>query len=150
MRIILDDDNPHLISRLIEYCYLRDFTEEKYDNREEPDFVSGAHIDAQMYALGDKYDIRGLKALAAEKIEPAFDAYTLNTFGLDIQFLKEVSAVVDVVYSSTPESDRRLRDITMQVVLDLWEGLSAMDELKTVLCSHSDLILDMVEAAWND
>ena len=147
MKIILDDDTPQLVSRLIDYCYFRDFTDNKYDDREEPEFVSSAYINAQMYALGDKYDIAGLKELAAEKFIIATQVYYPGVSDINVQILKELTDMVDVVYSSTPGSDRRLRDETQCIVWGLWSDLSQLDEFKNVLCSHSDLILDVVEVA---
>lgn len=55
---------------------------------------------AMMYAMGDKYGIHGLKALAREKFQ---EAWKFTAAGL-------VKAI-KIVYASTMESDRGLREI---------------------------------------
>ena len=59
-------------------------------------------ISISVYALADKYEIAPLKALAKQKV---YDLINLTSYHYDFP------TIVNVVYSSTSDSDRGLRDI---------------------------------------
>ena len=72
---------------------------------EESSHVSELHTHAQMYALGDEYDIDDLKNEALWKFEKAIEAKK----GLSDE-LTDLIEVIPTVYETTPDSDRGLRD----------------------------------------
>ncbi|MCJ1389092.1 hypothetical protein MMC18_001946 [Xylographa bjoerkii] len=57
---------------------------------------------ATMYAIGERYDIAALKDLAEHK----FAAHEFTKWS------DQLPEVIELVYTTTPDSDRRLRDIT--------------------------------------
>ncbi|OAL01024.1 hypothetical protein IQ06DRAFT_136109 [Phaeosphaeriaceae sp. SRC1lsM3a] len=58
-------------------------------------------IHATMYALGDKYHVQGLCELAKEKFESCLQHHAHS---------EDFVSAVQIVYSSTPDSNRNLRD----------------------------------------
>ena len=67
--------------------------------------AAGPVIHARVYALAEKYDVRGLKALAQEKFELSL-SHTLD----ESTFVK----AAEEAYTSTIDSDRGLRDVVLQ------------------------------------
>ncbi|QSS61294.1 BTB/POZ domain-containing protein [Histoplasma capsulatum] len=63
---------------------------------------SPALFHAQMYAIGEKFGISGLKSLAKEKLEG------------DIDHIWCGRTVVQVIYGTTYPSDRGLRDVIVR------------------------------------
>lgn len=61
-------------------------------------------IHASMYALGDKYQVEGLSQLAKEKFESC-----LHHHAHSVDFI----SAVQIAYSTTPDSNRELRDTVM-------------------------------------
>ena len=70
------------------------------------------HVHAQMYSLGDKYDVPGLKKEAARRfdkdVEIPGDTKCKETLTL--------LSVVPHIYATTPDSDRGLRDLVVRHV----------------------------------
>lgn len=58
-------------------------------------------IHATMYALGDKYHVQGLCELAKEKFESCLQHHAHS---------EDFVSAIQIVYSSTPDSNRNLRD----------------------------------------
>lgn len=68
--------------------------------------ISTMVFNAQVYSLADRYMIPTLKHLAKDKFETAIKTgWAMDDFLL----------AVDVVYSSSPESDRGLRDLVVGI-----------------------------------
>ena len=64
---------------------------------------------ARLYALGSTYQIKGLKALAADKFSTAAK-YAWN----HASFLEAIK----IVYTATPDTDRAMRDVIVATVQD--------------------------------
>lgn len=62
-------------------------------------------IHADMYALGDKYQVKGLCTLAASKFSACLHHHWDS---------KDFITAVQAVYSSTPDSNRGLRDVVVK------------------------------------
>jgi hypothetical protein len=71
-------------------------------NQRRKNVASSLRLNARVYAIADKYGTRGLKSLAQHKFEVRLHEIDLET---------DVFAVINEVYSSTPDSDRGLRDL---------------------------------------
>jgi hypothetical protein len=71
-------------------------------NQRRKNVTSSLQLNARVYAIADKYGVEGLKSLAQHKFEVRLHEIDLET---------DVFAVINEVYSSTPNSDRRLRDL---------------------------------------
>ncbi|KAL8930453.1 MAG: hypothetical protein Q9208_000637 [Pyrenodesmia sp. 3 TL-2023] len=124
-RINLDDDDPGALERMLSYLYTTHYDDRgppsetqtpssAMDTREEPgdgqsnvrgnvDNRTSILNNVSVYALAEKYDIEDLKDLAKE------------TFGYRLTLQKwaheDLFTVLEVVYRTTPFSDRGLRDI---------------------------------------
>lgn len=80
-----------------------------------------------MYSTGDKYDIPSLKEKAVQKFRTAIMETTVVNESENpregYSLLDEMMEAVPHIYSSTPDGDRRLRDIAVDVVLTLnWQA----------------------------
>jgi hypothetical protein len=114
-----------------EHCY--------ESNKEATSFQISAplSIHADMYALGDKYQVGGLQRLAASKFKASL-AHHWNS--------PDFITAVQTVYTSTPDSNRMLRDVVVQGFKDHFSiditkdpaieaKLDTIDELSLTLLS---------------
>lgn len=92
---------------MLQHLYTFDYSGQKTSigDDEESSHVSELHTHSQMYALGDKYDIKDLKEEALWKFNKAIEAKKGQS-----DELTSVVEVIPTVYATTPESDRGLRD----------------------------------------
>lgn len=106
-RIDLKEQDPHLAARMLQHLYGFDYSAHKTSigDDEEPSYVSELHTHAEMYALGDEYDIKELKEEALWKFQKAIDAMKGHS-----EELPNILEVIPTVYATTPDSDRGLRD----------------------------------------
>lgn len=93
------------VIRLIDFFYTMDYQEDPYDveQPEEPR-TSSLQLHAQMFALGDRYDIPSLRTLAVHRYEKVC-SQERNT----LDFLESIPQV----YGTTPSALRGLRDIVI-------------------------------------
>ncbi|CAH0019873.1 unnamed protein product [Clonostachys rhizophaga] len=116
----------------------------KFNNKNkpkaEPTFFTTATtsshlvLHAQVYALAEKYDISGLKALAATKFKSEVDSHWHS---------EDFMLALQEVYNSTVDHDRVLRDIVVQAVsghLQLLESKPFQQAIKGLDFSY-DLLL---------
>jgi len=93
-----------------------------------------------VYALADKYDCKGLKVLALQKFGKAVPAATKKGTILPVEAIR-------LVYSTTPESDRGLRDICVQLwaFVGTWlkAGKVSRDAVQALLRNVPDLAADL-------
>jgi hypothetical protein len=107
--------SPHPYVVLKDECAclirIRDFHLPQDNNKEQtPNQVkTPLSIHADMYALGDKYQVVGLCSLAASKFSASLPHHWNST---------DFITAVQTVYSSTPDSKRGLRDIVVQAFRD--------------------------------
>lgn len=120
-RIELKQQDPHLVTRMLEHLYGFDYSGDKIcvADIEESSHVSELHTHVQMYALGDEYDMKDLKDEALWKFKKAMEAKK----GQDDE-LECLIEVIPTIYSTTLESDRGLRDLVVT-----W-GASSLDQMK--------------------
>lgn len=111
------------MSRLIHCLYYGTYAD--YDATVDPEeWNSAHHLHAAMYALGDKYDFTVLK----DKAKWNFDLVVTK----QPQDLLNLVHSIPIVYESTPNSDRGLRDII----------------IRRIILSPSDLLHEKVESAF--
>lgn len=111
----LDAEDPVCVRFMIHYFYHLDYLEVetaklRKQKRDAEDFdkaycsKTGILVEhAKMYAIGDKYGIRGLKDLALKKYE---DAYTYTSAGFAESIL--------VAHTSTIDNDMDLRNVIVK------------------------------------
>ncbi|RMX80324.1 hypothetical protein D0869_07633 [Hortaea werneckii] len=113
-------DDPAAVKLMIDFLYLHDYEliETCFPNllevarrraRGARDGDYGAIMDAKVYALGCKYQIPSLQSTSLEKFENA------ATFVWDTE---EFVHAVHLVYSTTPDSDKGMRDAAARVILE--------------------------------
>lgn len=78
---------------------------------------SSLMVNVQVYAMADKFDIAELKSLAREKFSKCAQGWPLPDF----------PSVVHEALTSTPESDRGLRDILRTILADHVEDILPAD-----------------------
>ncbi|EKG22349.1 hypothetical protein MPH_00329 [Macrophomina phaseolina MS6] len=97
--IELRHDKPETVRAMLEFCYTFTYTCRPSDSPEDR-MIFHVHV----YALGEVYDITGLKKLAVQN----FGREANHTFPL-------FPAAVRAVYETTPQSDRGLRDVVLRI-----------------------------------
>lgn len=104
---------------MVHYFYRFDYLEKEsngpkrrslspYGGSADPNIRFGLH--AKIYALAEKYGIPGLKELALEKFSAAADYISSRDYD-------EFALATSVIYSSTIEGDKGLRDVVVKTIL---------------------------------
>ena len=135
--IDLTADGISLVSRMIHCFYYGTYP----DFNEEDDghtWRSAHQLHAAMYALGDKYDVTSLKNRARANFNrPASKVYIWDLQG----FIDSIP----LVYSSTPDSDRGLRDITVSKIKENPSQYLHED----VKASYRKVLFEVPEFSWD-
>ncbi|EAT89577.1 hypothetical protein HBH56_016670 [Parastagonospora nodorum] len=100
------------------------------------------NIHAKIYALADRYFVKGLKALACEKFEEC----------LEVSFAaKSFYEAINIVFTTTPDTDTGLRDLAVKRVSeekrkycldadpDLRKALKEIPDLAYTVLSYEDM-----------
>ncbi|KAK3290210.1 uncharacterized protein B0H64DRAFT_349875 [Chaetomium fimeti] len=146
-KIDLPDDDPQLVHIMVHYLYHFDYDTKPQDkgigfdgsvtNRDETDTnepVTNVLVThAKVYALAEKYLIRGLKVVAQRHFKAATTSVTLDGF---LQAISEV-------YSSTIGDDRGLRDIIVET-LHKHSAWLDKEEMRDMLRVSGALAYDLV------
>ncbi|TID27488.1 hypothetical protein E2P81_ATG00245 [Venturia nashicola] len=102
----LQEDKSYIVDAMMEALYDGDYTYENDDDLAESEDM----FHAKVYAIADKYDIPNLKTIAYE--------HFVRTFAIKESTVREIAETIEYIYDSTPESDRRLRDIVVHIAAD--------------------------------
>ena len=101
-----------------------------------------------MYAMAEKFDLKNLKKLAEKRFGTAL--YVLEAAfpigALENKTLHQILEVIRLIYSTTPENDRGLRDHIAGIVARDWYAFLALEEFKTFMAAHTDFIIEVIEA----
>ena len=129
-RIELKEQNPYLAVRMLRHLYGFDYSGRKLSLHDEPEtsHVSELCTHAQMYALADEYEIKDLKEEALWKFSQTLDALE----GHDDE-LKTALETVPLIYSTTPDNDRGLRDVIVAYGAKDLEHIKNAPELKSAV-----------------
>ncbi|KAL2005190.1 hypothetical protein VTN00DRAFT_3040 [Thermoascus crustaceus] len=96
-------------------------------------------LNAQIYAIGEKYGIHGLKGLALKKFERAIEnSWQNNTF----------CSVIILIYNSTHQGDRGLRDAVTKVACQNAGILKTKTEFQAVLDTLTPFTADLLRETW--
>ena len=113
--IELKDEDPKLVENMLLWLYTNDYPKSftKYTKKH----VATEFVDAaKLYALADRYDVPGLKQHIV-----AFVGKFLNLE--ELYFIKDsfgyISTLLKIVYTTTPRTDRGLRDVLIRLI---WRG----------------------------
>jgi hypothetical protein len=100
-KIVLEE-NPLLVQALLKFSYLSTYEIPSPDDPDSEDSLSPFQFHAEMYQLADKYDITDLASLAKKN----YNALLTQSWDAS-SFLDSLVCV----YTTTPDSDRGLRDV---------------------------------------
>lgn len=92
--IILYEDDAEIVDLMIDYLYRQDYEDEG----------SSLSTHAHVYAIAEKYEILSLKAWVIYKLTKALK----HEWQLDAV---DLTAALEIVWTSTPQEDRGLRDL---------------------------------------
>jgi hypothetical protein len=133
--IELEETDDSILEAVLRFMYYFD-----YNNIHG---VSTMIFNAQVYSPADKYVIPALKGLAEEKFRTAVTiGWAMDDFPL----------AVAEVYSSTPEDDRGLRDLAVEVARTNIKSLVQDEQFRSLLkespCFAADVVISM--SSYND
>ncbi|KNG50713.1 hypothetical protein DDE82_003395 [Stemphylium lycopersici] len=98
---------------------------------------------AKMYEIADKYNVTGLKELVKEKFNRA-----CQNFWDDANF----AIAAHHAFSTTPETDKGLRDVVSKTIAEHMEALVKKPEVETLLTEFNGLAFRLLkmkmEAGW--
>ena len=104
-------------------------------------FYYAVRFHTEMYTMAEKFDLKTLKKLAETKfltalqrIEPTDDA------------IIRVLQVVPIIYSTTLENDRGLRDPVVEYVARHWYTFLVMQHFKSFMAANTDFIIAVIAA----
>ena len=96
-------------------------------------------FNANTYAAAEFYDVQHLKRLASRKFKIATENGWQRESAL---FAKAIA----VVYETTPDSDRVLREIVLDISSENLNQLLECSEFRNVLSEHGEFGLDLLQA----
>lgn len=119
-------DSPHQYDQ-------QDSDAQSQESEEDTEQESHLVLHAQVYALGEKYDIPCLKQLAKQKFEMAAACY---------YDAAELAEAIELVYQSTVDTDRGLRDVVVQL-FTMHPQLVQTQDMYAVIKGTPGLALDL-------
>lgn len=142
--IVLKEENPEVIAKLVDYFYKFDYDDGNDDNRQQPDAQGSAPtklaFNALMYVAGDKYDIGGLQLLAKAK----FSAALVEGWNKE-----DLPKVIRFIYENTVSSDRGLRECLVPTLIQHKQALRSDDAFRKVVGTVGEFAVDLI-VAWTD
>lgn len=121
-------DDPEAVKLMVEYFYHYDYF---------PD-VQTLNLHAKVFALAVKYQVDGLQGLAKDKFADIATTTDIITYG-------ELVEATNVVYRSTPDYVRTLRDIVVLHLSDNYSQLRQTSDAEAILRSLPTLAYDLLE-----
>ena len=118
-----------MVNNLIEYLYTLNYPS-AHDEPTVENLIIAADTHTRMYLLGGKYGVEGLKSTVALKFKDSFLGavdyiYWDNGDPTQIHWQNSIS-VVELIYSTTPETNKILGDILVDVIWDQIRGMETM------------------------
>lgn len=133
-RIELLEEEPSMVYRMLQHLYMQTYTVDlgldRFWSRNDSWAKTRLHVHAQMYSLGDKYDLPGLKKEAARRFNE-----DIRIPGDSKSEILTLLSVVPIVYTTTPDTDRGLRNHVVRQVFQRY-GIASkhfVEELDTAL-----------------
>jgi len=108
---------------------------EPVESPQEPDGTSHLITLAKMYAIADKYDIKGLQSLSRDKFKLA----VANNWNHS-----DLPSAIYTVYTSTPNSNTWLRDIVVNLISDHM-SLLRKPEVEALMREFNGLAFDLLK-----
>ncbi|CAO1604746.1 hypothetical protein XANCAGTX0491_008286 [Xanthoria calcicola] len=141
----LPDDNPLFVHRMMRYFYLLDYEEEDERKRYRYFFTLDLHV--EMYLLGDKYAVEGLKKVAAVKF-----GRSCRNLSRDVKFhtktyMGSLLEMVPLVYTA-PQARALRQSLAEAIACYIDANLSVMrnEHFKELYYAHPDFAYDTMTA----
>lgn len=144
MEITLKEDEPTAVDRMVDYLYRLDY--ESGPNKFDLELhnvnvvpLEPLSIHAHVYAIADKYQIWGLGTMAIQK----------TTSDLIVLWRSATfAAALDVVWTTTPATNRGLRDLYIRAVLQHKHELHNCEPFFETLKANGDLMVEVIRTTW--
>lgn len=124
--IKIEDFDTNIVEAMLSFMYSFD-----YDNSHGPLMT----YDARVYQIADKYNMPALKAHSKNK----FEAIVTKSWSA-----AEFPSVISVVYETTPQQDRGLRDVVVKTSHSNIKQLLEGENFKSILREAPDFAADLI------
>ena len=141
--IELKDEDPQMVGLFLRYFYAHDYQID--DNGKAPLI---AH--ARMYAIADKYSVPLLKDLAKERFATCLK--NIESKGIQSLDIPTFANAIEIIYTTTLESDRGLRDAIIPIMIEFKTQLRASDEFMGLILSNlreGEFAVEVIDAFAN-
>lgn len=129
--IELKEDDVQVVEAMLHFLYRCDYDSSGNDQRP----VSPMLFNIKVYTAADKYDIPPLKSCARKKFDKVVD----TCWDMD-----DFAHAITLIYSSTPPTDRGLRDIVVDVAHEHLKELLKKDKFFRVLEETPGFAADII------
>lgn len=126
--INLEDDEPQIVSKMIDFLYTA-----KYADDPQTDLLMQS---VKIYVIGEKYDIPTLKHYAKWKFDDAMSS-KWNA--------KSFAAALKLMYEETPDKDRLLKDMAIEVAGYRMKELLATEDFAAVCQEKGQIAFEMLK-----
>ena len=106
------DEDPKLIEDMLQWLYTNEYPNPSTEKHDAVDFVDAA----KLYALADRHNLSGLKQDIIAFVEKFLDLEALDNIEDSFGY---VTKLLKIVYTTTPRTDRGIRDVLIRLV---WYG----------------------------
>ena len=153
----LPAEEEFLIRRLLCHCYTTGYNDEPYDDEKDPPphitgpaYVNRLYLNAQMYSIADKYDIPSLKDKAVEKFDVDIAICEIRTHEnmnppTVASPVDDLIEAIPLIYSSTSDGDRGLRDRAAVVVIHGWKVFRDHPGLQNLIAAAPEFSREIAE-----
>jgi len=140
----LNDDEPHLIYRMIQYCYSVPWSvgQRIFPLPGETDWISCLAVLVKMYAIGDKYDLKGLRSVVVERFKRALE-WVEGVEDPETE-TQEFLDIVPLVYQLTQDDDDSLRRHVIVHSLRVWGTFSETEGWAEFIGANLDWLDDVM------
>ncbi|MCJ1449679.1 hypothetical protein MMC28_000007 [Mycoblastus sanguinarius] len=101
-------------------------------------------MNVEMYALAGKYEVRGLKEVVVAKVKLAMRAEWPSVWRHSQSPASDLVARVSLVYSSTTEANRGLRDCAVAHTQENWNVTSCFLDIEAVIREKPVFVMDIM------
>ena len=132
-----------MVGLLLRYFYAHDY---QIDDNGKAPLV--AH--ARMYAIADKYSVPLLKELAKERFATCLK--NIESKGIQSLDIPTLATAIEIIYTTTPDSDRGLRDAIIPIMIQFKTQLRASDEFMGLIMSNlgeGEFAVEVIDAFAN-
>lgn len=126
---------------MLQHLYAHEYSgsQESSGGVTETSFISELHTHVKMYALADEYDIKDLKIEASRN----FTAAMVDKEGQGDD-VTAVLKVIPAIYTTTPDSDRGLRDFAVEFCAQHLERMKDLPELEDVVFQAPKFMVEVL------